>query len=170
MKNEKLKSTTVRFTDSDLDLIKRLQEKLGLGMIHVIRFSINAWPKARIYRHHPPPLRSIRAGPKSLIERFTRDFCRYEKTFALRNCMVVEGLKRLTRATSFAVFARGGKRHEWISMVRPERFELPTFWFVAVAARRTNNLDGVLTSCDELRQMPCLARLSSDAATLRHTR
>ena len=40
MKNEKLKSTTVRFTDSDLDLIKRLQEKLGLGMIHVIRFAI----------------------------------------------------------------------------------------------------------------------------------
>ena len=40
MKNEKLKSTTVRFTDSDLDLIERLQEKLGLGMIHVIRFAI----------------------------------------------------------------------------------------------------------------------------------
>lgn len=40
MKNEKLKSTTVRFTDSDLYLIERLQEKLGLGMIHVIRFAI----------------------------------------------------------------------------------------------------------------------------------
>ena len=40
MKNEKLKSTTVRFRDSDLDLIERLQEKLGLGMIHVIRLAI----------------------------------------------------------------------------------------------------------------------------------
>jgi hypothetical protein len=40
MKNEKLKSTTVRFTDSDLHLIERLQEKLGLGMIHVIRLAI----------------------------------------------------------------------------------------------------------------------------------
>ena len=40
MKNEKLKSTTVRFTDSDLYLIDCLREKLGLGMIHVIRFAI----------------------------------------------------------------------------------------------------------------------------------
>ncbi len=40
MKNEKLKSTTVRFTDSDLHLINRLQEKLGLGMIHIIRLAI----------------------------------------------------------------------------------------------------------------------------------
>ncbi len=40
MKNEKLKATTVRFTDSDLHLIDRLQEKLGLGMIHVIRLAI----------------------------------------------------------------------------------------------------------------------------------
>ena len=40
MKSEKLKSTTVRFSDSDLDLIGRLQEKLGLGMIHIIRLSI----------------------------------------------------------------------------------------------------------------------------------
>jgi hypothetical protein len=40
MKNEKLKSTTVRFTDSDLHLIDCLQEKLGLGMIHVIRLAI----------------------------------------------------------------------------------------------------------------------------------
>ena len=40
MKNEKLKSTTVRFTDSDLHLIDRLQEKLGLGMIHIIRLAI----------------------------------------------------------------------------------------------------------------------------------
>jgi len=40
MKSEKLKSTTVRFTDSDLYLIERLQQKLGLGMIHVIRLAI----------------------------------------------------------------------------------------------------------------------------------
>ena len=40
MKNEKLKSTTVRFTDSDLHLIDSLQEKLGLGMIHIIRLAI----------------------------------------------------------------------------------------------------------------------------------
>jgi hypothetical protein len=40
MKNEKLKSTTVRFTDSDLHLIDCLQEKLGLGMIHIIRLAI----------------------------------------------------------------------------------------------------------------------------------
>jgi hypothetical protein len=40
MKNDKLKSTTVRFTDSDLHLIDRLREKLGLGMIHIIRLAI----------------------------------------------------------------------------------------------------------------------------------
>jgi hypothetical protein len=40
MKNEKLKATTVRFSDSDLHLVDRLQEKLGLGMIHVIRLAI----------------------------------------------------------------------------------------------------------------------------------
>jgi hypothetical protein len=40
MKNEKLKSTTVRFSDSDLHLIECLREKLGLGMIHIIRLSI----------------------------------------------------------------------------------------------------------------------------------
>jgi hypothetical protein len=40
IRNEKLKSTTVRFTESDLHLIESLQEKLGLGMIHVIRLAI----------------------------------------------------------------------------------------------------------------------------------
>jgi len=40
MRNEKLKSTTVRFTESDLHLIDSLQGKLGLGMIHVIRLAI----------------------------------------------------------------------------------------------------------------------------------
>jgi hypothetical protein len=40
MKNEKLKSTTVRFTDTDLFLIDSLQQKLGLGMIHIIRLAV----------------------------------------------------------------------------------------------------------------------------------
>ena len=40
MKNEKLKSTTVRFSDSDLRLIDSLKQKLGLGMIHIVRFAI----------------------------------------------------------------------------------------------------------------------------------
>jgi hypothetical protein len=40
MKNERLKSTTVRFTDSDLQLIDSLREKLGLGMIHILRLAI----------------------------------------------------------------------------------------------------------------------------------
>jgi hypothetical protein len=39
-KNKNLKSTTVRFTKSDLHLVESLQEKLGLGMIHVIRLAI----------------------------------------------------------------------------------------------------------------------------------
>ena len=40
MKNDKLKSTTVRFSDSDLYFIDCLQKKLGLGMIHIIRLAI----------------------------------------------------------------------------------------------------------------------------------
>ena len=40
MKKTKLKSTTVHFTESDIDLIEGLQQKLGLGMIHVIRLAI----------------------------------------------------------------------------------------------------------------------------------
>jgi hypothetical protein len=40
MKNEKLRSTTVRFTDTDLHLIDCLRQKLGLGMIHVLRLAI----------------------------------------------------------------------------------------------------------------------------------
>jgi hypothetical protein len=40
MKNDRLKSTTVRFSDSDLNLIDCLQKKLGLGMIHIIRLAI----------------------------------------------------------------------------------------------------------------------------------
>ena len=39
-KGTKLKSTTVHFTDSDLNVLKSLQEKLGLGLIHVIRLAI----------------------------------------------------------------------------------------------------------------------------------
>ena len=40
MTNEQLKSTTVRFTDSDVNIIHCLQNKLGLGMIQVIRLAI----------------------------------------------------------------------------------------------------------------------------------
>jgi hypothetical protein len=40
MRTDKLKSTTVRFTESDLGLINSLQDKLGLGMIQVIRLAI----------------------------------------------------------------------------------------------------------------------------------
>jgi len=40
MHTDKLKSTTVRFTDSDLRLLDSLQDKLGLGMIQVIRLAI----------------------------------------------------------------------------------------------------------------------------------
>ena len=40
MTNDKLKSTTVRFTHSDLRLIDSLRDKLGLGMIQVIRLAI----------------------------------------------------------------------------------------------------------------------------------
>jgi hypothetical protein len=40
MADDKLKSTTVRFTDSDLLVINHLREKLGLGMIQVIRLAI----------------------------------------------------------------------------------------------------------------------------------
>jgi hypothetical protein len=40
IKANKLKSTTVHFTDSDLHVLKSLQEKLGLGLIHVVRLAI----------------------------------------------------------------------------------------------------------------------------------
>lgn len=40
MKNDKLQSTALRFTDSDLYLIERLQEKLRLDMFHVIRLAV----------------------------------------------------------------------------------------------------------------------------------
>ena len=46
IKDEKLKSTTVRFTGSDLLLIDSLQEKLGLGMVHVIRLAIRRLAEA----------------------------------------------------------------------------------------------------------------------------
>jgi hypothetical protein len=59
MRKEKLKSTTVRFTDSDLHLIEGLQEKLGLGMIHIIRLAIrrlaeneNLLPSSPALRKH----------------------------------------------------------------------------------------------------------------------
>ena len=39
-KENKLKSTTVHFTDSDVHVLRALQDKLGLGLIHVIRLAI----------------------------------------------------------------------------------------------------------------------------------
>jgi hypothetical protein len=36
----KLKSTTVRFTNEDFQLLDRLQRRLGLGMVQVIRLAI----------------------------------------------------------------------------------------------------------------------------------
>jgi hypothetical protein len=50
--------------------------------------------------------------------------------------------------------------------VRPERFELPTFWFVAVAPQEANNLDGVLRlmmechRCFVLHSFPAMAQHS----------
>jgi hypothetical protein len=40
-------------------------------------------------------------------------------------------------------------------MARPERFELPTFWFVAVAARTINNLYTVLRTVNEPTDAAC---------------
>ena len=53
MKNDKLKSTTVRFTDSDLYLIERLQEKLGLDMFHVIRLAVRHMAENENLRSSP---------------------------------------------------------------------------------------------------------------------
>jgi len=57
MKNENLKSTTVRFTDSDLYIIDCLQEKLGLGMIHVIRLAIRRMAEHEKLQLSPAPAR-----------------------------------------------------------------------------------------------------------------
>jgi hypothetical protein len=54
MKNENLKSTTVHFTESDLHLINALQEKLGLGMIHVIRLAIRRMAETESLLPIPP--------------------------------------------------------------------------------------------------------------------
>lgn len=40
MKKEKLKSTTVRFTNEDFHIIDSLRRRLGLGMVQVIRVAI----------------------------------------------------------------------------------------------------------------------------------
>ena len=39
-RKDKLKSTTVRFTNEDFQLLDRLQRRLGLGMVQVIRLAI----------------------------------------------------------------------------------------------------------------------------------
>lgn len=54
VKKEKLKSTTVRFTDSDLQVIESLQEKLGLGMIHVIRLAVRRLAESEKLSSFPP--------------------------------------------------------------------------------------------------------------------
>ena len=60
MKNEKLKSTTVRFTDSALYLIDCLREKLGLGMIHIIRLAIRRLAESENLL--PPPTTPKKGG------------------------------------------------------------------------------------------------------------
>jgi hypothetical protein len=54
MRNDKLKSTTVRFTESDLHIIARLQDKLGLGMIQVIRLAIRRLAEIENILTSPP--------------------------------------------------------------------------------------------------------------------
>jgi hypothetical protein len=56
MTNDKLKSTTVRFTHSDLRLIDCLRDKLGLGMIQVTRLAIRRL--AEIENVSSPPVRN----------------------------------------------------------------------------------------------------------------
>jgi hypothetical protein len=55
MRNDKLKSTTVRFTESDLHIIACLQDKLGLGMIQVIRLAIRRLAEIENVLTSPPP-------------------------------------------------------------------------------------------------------------------
>ena len=54
-RKDKLKSTTVRFTASDLEIIACLEDKLGLGMIHVIRLAITCWAEIENVLASPPP-------------------------------------------------------------------------------------------------------------------
>jgi hypothetical protein len=54
-KKDKLKSTTVRFTESDLKIIACLEDKLGLGMIHVIRLAIRRLAEIENGVASPPP-------------------------------------------------------------------------------------------------------------------
>ena len=54
MKKDKLKSTTVRFTESDLNFIACLQDKLGLGMIQVIRLAIRRLAEIENILTSPP--------------------------------------------------------------------------------------------------------------------
>ena len=51
-KENKLKSTTVHFTDSDVQVLRALQDKLGLGLIHVIRLAIRRLAEAENIRDH----------------------------------------------------------------------------------------------------------------------
>jgi hypothetical protein len=58
MKKDKLKSTTVRFTESDLHFIAFLQDKLGLGMIQVIRLAIRRLAEIENILTSPPRKKS----------------------------------------------------------------------------------------------------------------
>lgn len=51
-RKENLKSTTVRFTKEDLQIIDGLQQKLGLGMVQVVRLAIRRL--AFLENIHPP--------------------------------------------------------------------------------------------------------------------
>ena len=53
-RKDKLKSTTVRFTDSDLEIIACLEDKLGLRMIHVIRLAIRRLAEIENVLASPP--------------------------------------------------------------------------------------------------------------------
>ena len=55
-------------------------------------------------------------------------------------------------------------------MARPERFELPTFWFVAVAARRISKLHGasrIVTECYGCRAQQGFPRVAQHSVSLR---
>lgn len=54
-KGNRLKSTTVHFTDSDVHVLRALQDKLGLGLIHVIRLAIRRLAEAENIHDHFGP-------------------------------------------------------------------------------------------------------------------
>jgi len=59
MRKDKLKSTTVRFTESDLHIIACLQDKLGLGMVQVIRLAIRRLAEIENVLTSPSPRKKV---------------------------------------------------------------------------------------------------------------